>query len=306
MKIAVIGAGGVGGFFGGKLAYAGHEVTFLARGRHLQAMKENGLQVKSIDGDFRVDHVMATDQIAKLGRPDLIMVALKAWQVKEVRESLKDIIHEKSVVLPLQNGVLAAEELSETLGTQHVVGGLCRIISMIESPGVIKHFGAQPSIVVGELNGEKTTRSIEVVELFRSSGIHTKHADNVQIDLWKKFIFICVGGLEAISRTTNGEMRSHPETRELMIDLLHENWRLAEAAGIAVPESYVEDTVGFIDALPGESTFSMARDIWDGRPSELDYLNGAIVSLAKEYGVDVPINRIIYHSLLPMERKARS
>ncbi len=306
MKIAVIGAGGVGGFFGGKLAHARHDVTFLARGRHLQAMKENGLQVKSIDGDFRVDSVKATEQIAELGSPDLIIVALKAWQVKEVRDGLRDILHQESLVLPLQNGVLAAEELSEVLGEHHVLGGLCRIISMIESPGVIKHFGAQPSVVVGELSGEKTARSIEVVEVLRSSGIHTKHSDNVQIDLWKKFIFICVGGLEAISRTTNGEMRSHPETRELMIDLLRENWRLAQAAGIAVPESYVEDTIRFIDALPEDATFSMARDIWEGRPSELEYLNGAIVSLAKEYGADVPINTIIYHSLLPMERKARS
>jgi len=135
---------------------------------------------------------------------DLVMLGVKAWQVKEIRDQLAKVIQENATVLPLQNGVLAAEELTEVLDPHRVMGGLCRIISMIERPGVIKHFGAQPNIVLGELSGEISIRSTEITELIRSAGIHTNKAENIRVDLWKKFIFICVGGLEAASRTTNG------------------------------------------------------------------------------------------------------
>ncbi|MEM9327821.1 MAG: 2-dehydropantoate 2-reductase, partial [Bacteroidota bacterium] len=192
MRIAVIGAGGVGGYFGGKLAVAGHEVTLLARGRHLRAIQENGLLVKSIHGDFKAE-VLATDQWAEIPPVDLVLVAVKAWQVQEVREHLKSILHESTVVLPLQNGVVAAKELSEVLGEGPVLGGLCRIISKIEAPGVINHFGATPSIILGERQGGTSHRSENIAQSLNEAGIQAIDSPDIRVDLWKKFIFICVG-----------------------------------------------------------------------------------------------------------------
>ena len=159
MKIAIIGTGGVGGYFGARLAKAGFNVIFLARGAHLKALKNNGIYIKSIDGDFKINPVKATGTIEDIGMPDLIIVAVKAWQVKEVASGLCKIIHNNTRIIPLQNGVLAAEELGDQLNRKYILGGLCRILSKIESPGVINHFGVNPTIVFGELDKSVSVRS---------------------------------------------------------------------------------------------------------------------------------------------------
>ena len=305
MKIAIIGSGGVGGYFGGKLANAGLDVTFLARGEHLKAIKANGLTVKSILGDFKVDAIKATDNIQEIGYADLIILGVKAWQIKEITRDLQSIVNEHTIILPLQNGILAAEELKEQIDEKNIICGLCRIISKIESPGIINHFGVTPSIVFGEFNNVKTERLLKIKELFDIAGIKSNISEDINSDLWKKFISICVSGLLAVSGTTYGEMRELKETRQLMVELLNEIYRLSQKIGIQIEPDFIDNTISFTDSLPYDSTSSLTRDVWEGKPSEIEYQNGTVVRLGKEFGVDTPVNRFIYNCILPMELKVR-
>jgi 2-dehydropantoate 2-reductase len=305
MKIAVIGTGGVGGYFGGKLAMAGNDVTFLARGEHLSALKKNGLTVKSFDGDFSVKPVKATDSIKAIGRVDLVILAVKAWQIKEVAKEINDIVDEDSVILPLQNGVLAASELKVDIDNDIVVGGLCRIFSEIESPGIINHFGVNPTIVFGELDVNTMSRIQMVKDIFDNADINSKVAEDINSDLWKKFISICVSGLLAVTRSTFGEVRGLNETRQLMLELLTEGYKVSQKLGINIESDFVDKTVSFMDTFPYDSSSSLARDVWEGNPSEIEYQNGTMVKLGEKYGVETPVNRFIYSCILPMEKRIR-
>ncbi len=305
MNIVVIGAGGVGGYFGGRLAAAGHKVSFLCRGKHLEAILENGLTVNSINGDLHLKDIKASDKISDFEKADLILVATKAWQVKEIAPELSQILRKETIVIPLQNGVLAAQELAEALPSQNIVNGLCRIISKIDSPGVIKHFGINPTIVVGEINKVKSDRLLEIQRFFTDADIKMNVSDDIEAELWKKFISICVSGLLAITRTTYGELRETPETREMMIGLLEEIYNLAIAKDVKIESDFVSKSVSFIDSFPYNSTSSLTRDVWDGKPSEIEYQNGTVVKFAKELGVKTPINEFVYNCILPMENKSR-
>lgn len=305
MKVAIIGTGGIGGYFGGKIAKAGFDVTFLARGKQLKALQENGLTVKSILGDFHIDSVHATDSISSIGKCDLIILSTKAWQLKGLANELKFLLKDDSTILPLQNGVLAIEELEAEIDKKYIVGGLCRIISKIESPGVINHLGITPIIVFGETDNAKTDRTLKIKELFDKSDINSKISADITSDLWKKFISICVSGLLAVTKTTYGEIRELPETRQMMIDLMDEIYRLSQKIGIQIESDFVAKSVLAIDALPYETTSSLTRDVWEGKPSEIEYQNGTVVRLAEKYNTEVPINKFVYNSILPMEIKAR-
>ncbi|MFA6127712.1 MAG: 2-dehydropantoate 2-reductase [Bacteroidales bacterium] len=304
MKIAIIGTGGVGGYFGGKLAKAGFDVTFLARGKHLKAIKQKGLNIESIQGNFTVDPVKATDSFQAIGLADLVIIAVKAWQVREVAKELHNILEPDTLVMPLQNGISATEELSEQIHPDHIIGGLCRIISKISSPGVITHFGMEPEIVFGELNHSLTDRVSKLKAVFDTAGIKSHISSNIQSDLWKKFIAICVSGLLAVSKTTYGELRELKETRVLMIELLNEIYQLSQKIGINIEPDYINRTVALIDSFPYGSTSSLTRDVWEGKPSEIEYQNGTIVKLAELHGISVPVNRFVYSCILPMELKA--
>ncbi|MFT3738057.1 MAG: 2-dehydropantoate 2-reductase [Breznakibacter sp.] len=305
MKIAIIGTGGVGGYFGAKLALAGHDVHFLARGGHLKAMVTSGISVKSLKGDFHVDKVKASDNLQSIGKADLAIVSVKAWQVKEMATQLKHIVDARTMVLPLQNGVMASKELSGVLGVQHVLGGLCRIISKIEAPGVIKHFGVDPLIVFGELHHQITDRARMLQDVFIAAGINARAVDNIESELWKKFIAICVSGLLGITGSTYGEIRQMPETRAMMIGLFNEIYGLSQTIGIPIEADFVDKTVAYIDGFPFDATSSLARDVWDGKPSEIEYQNGTVVKLGERYHFPTPINRFVYHCILPMEARAR-
>lgn len=305
MEIAIIGTGGVGGYFGAKLARAGNRVTFLARGKHLEAMQTNGLLVKSIAGDFLVKEFRATSSISEMGMADLVLVCVKAWQVKEVRSELKTILHPKSIVIPLQNGVLAADELIEVIDRQQVIGGLCRIISKIESPGVINHFGVTPTIVFGEFDGTASDRLLAVKQLFDKADIKSQISANIQAEIWKKFISICVSGLLAITKTNYGEVRELPATRQMMVDIFYEVFLLSQSMGIGIEPDFVAKTVSFIDSFPPDTTSSLTRDVWEEKPSEIEYQNGTVVKLGQIHGVKTPVNSFVYNCILPMEIKAR-
>jgi 2-dehydropantoate 2-reductase len=280
MNIAVIGAGGVGGYFGGRLAQAGHNVTFLARGKHLEAMLANGLTVKSIKGNFEINPVKATDKVEEMPVADLIILGLKAWQIKEMAPKLKSLLHGHSVVLPLENGVTAADDLISALGKEHLIGGLCRIFSKIESPGVITHLGVEPTIVFGELDGSQSERTQNLKNLFGQAGIATKLTSNIISEVWMKYIFICSSGLLAVTRSPYNELIAIPETRNLLQQLFEEIVSLATAKNIKIDDDFVGKTMKYIEAYPPNTTSSMARDIWEGKPSELEYQNGMVVKMA--------------------------
>ncbi len=306
MRVAIIGSGGIGGYFGGRLAQGGHEVTFLARGKHLQAIQTQGLSVKSILGDFVINPARSTDKIEALDRPDLVLVCTKAWQVKEVAPQLSSIIHKDTIVIPLQNGIEAIDELSEHIDQSNLIGGLCRIVSKIEAPGIINHFAIEPQIIIGEIDHSSSHRIKQLAETIKQSGIDARTTGNIDVELWKKFIFICTGGLLAVSRSNYGEVRATLETRKMMTDLLYEGFELARCNDINLGDDFVEKTLGFIDTFPPDTTSSLARDIWEGNPSEIDYLNGSVLKMAEKLSLVVPVNKFIYHSVLLMEKKARN
>ena len=305
MKILIVGTGGVGGYFGGRLAQAGHDVTFIARGAHKEAMEKDGLKVKSINGDFSVTKVNVTEKIGEAEEPDLIIISVKAWQVKDIARQLTSVIGQNTMVLPLQNGVLASDELKEFLPQKNVLSGLCRIISKIEGPGKINHLAVDPTIVFGECNNSKTDRVYALEKVFNESGFKGRVAKDIQADLWKKFISICVSAWLAVTRSTYGEVREKPETRKVMRDLFDEVALLAHKKGVNIDSDFVDKTMAFIDTFPPESTSSLTRDVWEGKPSELEYQNGSVVKLADEIGLEVLVNRFIYYSLLLMEKRAR-
>lgn len=305
MKILIVGTGGVGGYFGGRLAHAGHDVTFIARGAHKEAIEKDGLEVKSINGDFLVTNVNVTDQIANAEQPELVIISVKAWQVKDIARQLKSVIGENTMFLPLQNGVLASDELKEVLPEKNVLSGLCRIISKIDGPGKINHLAVAPTIVFGECDNSKTDRVYALEKIFNDSGFKGRVANDIQSDIWKKFISICVSAWLAVTRSTYGEIREQPETRGIMRDLFDEVTELAHKKGVNIEPGFVDKTMAFIDTFPPESTSSLTRDVWEGKPSELEYQNGSVVKLAEEIGLDVPVNRFVYYSLIIMEKRAR-
>ncbi|QJQ93990.1 MULTISPECIES: 2-dehydropantoate 2-reductase [Halomonadaceae] len=307
MRIAIYGTGGVGGYFGGRLAEAGEDVTFIARGEHLAAIQREGLKVRSIAGDFRIAPTKATDDPFSIGEVECVILAVKAWQVPEAAEAIRPLMGPESFVVPLENGVDAAEQVAAVLGKAHVVGGLCGILAWREAPGTIRHAGIDPFIRVGELDNRPSERIQRMKAVFdKATGAQVEIAEDIQVAIWSKFLFICaLSGIGSLTRAPIGVSRTLPETRQLIEQMLVEIYRVGLAKGVALPENAVEKALGFIDALPDKSTASMQRDIIAGLPSELEAQNGAVVRLGKEYGVATPVNAMIHAALLPQERKAR-
>jgi 2-dehydropantoate 2-reductase len=305
MHTTIIGTGGVGGYFGGKMADAGLDVTFVARGSHAEAMRKKGLQVKSFLGDFHVKEVKVVETITQVKKTDLVLVAVKAWQIKEVRDEINQIIHSESIVIPLQNGILAVDELAEVIERKRIVSGLCRIISKIEAPGIINHFGVSPIIVFGEQDKTDSSRLHQVKAIFDKAGFDNEISMDMDAELWKKFIVICLSGLLAVTNTTYGEMREIPETRQMMVDVLNEIYQISQRMKINVSPGFVDQAVAFIDSFPYNTTSSLTRDVWEKKPSEIDYQNGTVVKLSEKYGIPAPVNQFIYNCILPGEMRAR-
>lgn len=307
MQIVVYGIGGVGGYFGGKLAKTNHKVTFIARGRHLEAIQKNGLQVKSIYGDFVAAPNSVTSDVRSIETPDLVLVCTKSWQVSDVARDIKPILEENTMVLPLQNGADNADKLMEVLGGKHVIGGLCRIISFIESPGVIRHKAFHPQVMFGELDNEKSERIQHLKKIFDEAGFDNLIADDIRAAVWKKFLFICtISGIGALTRSEMGGMRENPFVMDIMRQTASEILLLARAKGINLTQKDVDAVFEGIAKQDPHTTASMQRDIMEGKPSELEDFNGYVVREAIKYGVDVPVNEFIYNLLLLQEKRARS
>lgn len=307
MRIAVFGTGGVGGYFGGRLAQAGEEVVFIARGRHLQAMRAHGLRVDSLKGDFVIQPVQATNDPAEVGPVDVVLLATKAWQVSESAEAMRPLLGPDTFVVPLQNGVEAPAQLGAVLGEAVVLGGFCRIISFIAEPGHIRQAGADPYLAFGELDNRPSDRAMRLQQAFaRAIGVTAEVSSNIEAAMWGKFLLISSwGGLGAVTRAPAGVWRSQPGTRQMVQQAMAEVVSVARARKIGLTQANVERAMSYVDSLPSHATASLQRDIMAGRPSELDSQSGAVVRLGSEVDVETPAHAFIYHTLLPLELKAR-
>lgn len=307
MRIVVFGTGGVGGFFGGRLAHAGDDVTFIARGEHLRAIKASGLKVDSTLGDFVVVPAKATDDVSEVGEVDLVIVGVKAWQVSEAARAMKPLVGPGTTVLPLQNGVDAVAQLVAELGADRIIGGLCRIVSLVVGPGHVKHAGFTPSIVIGEIDDRRTDRIMRIEQLFKRAGLEITVAPDIQAALWTKFLFIAsFSGVGAMANAPAGVLRSDPKWRAQILHAMEEIYALAQARKIKLSPNSIDNAIASVNALPEDATSSMQRDIAAGRPSELESQNGAVVRLARESGVQVPTHALIYETLKPLDQKARA
>jgi len=306
MRIAIFGAGSVGGYFGGRLSQAGEDVVFIARGTHLNAMRTHGLRVDSINGDFVLKRVQATDDPSKIGKVDMVLVGVKAWQVPEAAEAMQPMIGPETFVLPLQNGLEAPDQLSQAIGAQHVLGGLCGLFCYVAKPGHIVHAGTDPFLKFGEQDNDRSQRVELLLDTFARAGVKAEIPPNIQVAMWMKFLLITVwSGMGAVTRAPVGIWRSLPDTREIAEKSLQEIIAVAAARDISLPEEALQMTMRMYDGLVPQSTASLQRDIMAGRPSELEAQIGAVVRFGKEADVATPQHTFIYRSLLPLELRAR-
>ena len=307
MKIAIFGSGGVGGYFGGRLAQAGQDVTFIARGAHLAAVTESGLRVDSIGGDFAVHPARATDSPQSIGPVDLVILATKAWQLDSAIEQMKPLVGAGTMILPLLNGMEHMDVLLAAFGREHVLGGLCRLSAFVAAAGHIRHVGIPPFIAFGELDNSKSARVDSLREMFSAlNGITVDVPADINVAMWEKFVFISgTSGVGAFTRQPIGEFRANPETRTMLFNAMNETAAVARARGIPLSESFVSDTMKRIDTIQPDVMASMQKDMMEGRPSELNEQTGAVIRMGRAVGVPTPTHEAIYAKLLPLENKAR-
>jgi len=306
MKIMVMGSGGMGAYYGGLLAQQGNDVTFIARGAHLRAMRTSGLQVKSIFGDFTIAPAKATDNPAEVGPVDLILFCVKTYNTDEAVEGIRPAIRPQTAVLSLQNGVDAVERIGKAIGLEHVLGGATWISSAVEAPGEIKQVSQFRRIVFGELDGTRSERIQSIYEVFHKTGITVEVTENILKIIWTKFVFISsASSFGSLTRLPMGDYRLVSETRALITGLMREVEALAHANGVALDADVVQKSLEFMDNAAPHIKASMQLDVEGGRRTELDSMVGVIGRKGRELGVPTPIADFIIASLLPVELKAR-
>ncbi len=300
MRIAVIGAGGVGGAFGAALAKAGADVTFVARGAHLQAMRQNGLRIEGGRGETLIKPVQATDDPATIGPVDFVLFCVKLWDVESAGAAIKPLIGPTTAVIPLQNGIDAAERLIPILGAPAVMGGVAQISATIAEPGVIRQTGNFMRLVFGELEGGKSARGEAFLALCQKAGFDATHSDQIVTELWMKFVLLATNSaITAATRTPIGRLRDDPDIVPLFARAAEEVVAVARARGVKLPDDAVEKIVGFTSGAPPAMMASMAHDLIRGNRIELPWLSGKVVSLGRELGVPTPVHGILYAVLKP-------
>ena len=305
MKIAIMGTGGMGAYYGGLLANNGQDVHFIARGEHLKALRTNGLQIKSIHGDLAVKPVKATDNPSDIGPVDLVLFCTKTYHTEEAAKAIQPLVGPQTTVVSLQNGIDAAERIGKLVGMGHLLAGATWISSFVESPGVIKQVSTFRRVVVGEMNGSTSPRLQAVYEAFKPTGIAIETSDNILKVLWTKFVFIAaVSSFGSLTRLPMGDYRSVPETRAKILNLMQEVRALAEAVGVTLDSDVVEKSIKFIDDNLPHIKPSMQVDVENGRRTEIESMIGVIGRKGREKGVPTPIADLVYASLLPVELKA--
>jgi 2-dehydropantoate 2-reductase len=294
MRIAVMGTGGVGGYFGARLAQGGSDVVFVARGAHLAALREGGLIVESKLGDVSLPKVQATDDPSTLGPVDLVLICVKLWDMEAAAHVVSAIVGPTTAVLSLQNGVQKDDVLRDILGSEPVLGGVSYIASTIVRPGVISHTGTVQKLVLGEYDGRRSARAEAFLEACRRGGIDVELSLDVRKAIWEKFVFLV--GLSATTTTIRlpiGPIRTNRRTRRFLLDIMREVIAVGQAHGVALSAEYAEDRLAYCDGLPAEMFSSMYHDLEHGNRLEVDWLSGGVVELGQVVGVPTPLNRAL-------------
>jgi 2-dehydropantoate 2-reductase len=299
LRIAILGAGGVGGYFGGRLAAAGADVSFVARGAHLAALRSRGLTIHSPDGDLHVPQVHAVPDPAALGPVDIVLFTVKLYDAEPASRTLTPLIGPDTAVIPLQNGVEAADIVARQVGQQHTAGGTVYVAAVIAEPGVIRH-SALGHLIFGELGRARSDRLERLLDVCRPAGFRATLSEDVQVDIWTKFIRLSVfSGMTAVTRSPIGAIAADPELLEMAKSGLREALAVARAKGVAVPDRVMDDVEGGYRALPGHMKSSLLEDLERGRRLELPWLSGAVVRLGRELGIDTPTHGFIAAVLKP-------
>ncbi|HTP00994.1 MAG TPA: ketopantoate reductase family protein [Anaerolineales bacterium] len=307
MHIVIMGTGGMGGYYGGLLSRAGNDVTFIARGAHLAAIQQNGLQVRSVHGDFVVSPAHATDDVAGVPSPDLILFCVKTYHTDEAAAAVRPIVGPHTTVLSLQNGIDAPERIGRVVGMEHMIAGATWISSAVEAPGVIHQFSQFRRIVIGELNARRTPRVEAAYETLKQAGIEAELSDDILKIMWTKFVFIAAASsFGSLTRLPIGEYRSVPETRFVIMALLREVEAVARRQGIRLDADVVDKTMTFIDNNGPKIKPSMQVDVEAGRRTEIESIIGVVGRRGRELGVSTPVADVLYASLLPVDLKARA
>jgi 2-dehydropantoate 2-reductase len=300
MKIAIMGSGGVGGYFGARLAEAGNDVTFIARGAHLEAIKNHGLRVKSTRGDMHIHPARVTDNPADVGVVDIVLFATKLYDTESAGELCKPFIGDDTAVISLLNGVDSEDQLSRILGGEHVVGGVARISAELAEPGVIHHHSPFASIEFGELDGRQSDRLESFLSAARQAQIEAKLCDDINAAIWRKFIMLAsFSAITTLTRLPAGPIRETPQTWQLMAEAAREAGAVARARGVQLGVQDVDAVIAFMHALPDTMKSSMLMDLERGSRLELEWLSGAVCRLGGESGVQTPVHRMVLAALMP-------
>ena len=301
MRIAMMGSGGIGGYFGGRMAAAGADVTFIARGRHLDAIRQSGLKIDSAElGDAVIHPAQVTDSPADVGPVDCVIMGVKLWDTAETGHSIAPMLGPDTAVLSLQNGVDGDDILAPIVGHERLIGGVAFVASSISQPGTIKHVGTMQRIVLGEPDGGSSARVTALHEIIKAGGIDTEISDDVERTIWEKFVFLV--GMSSTTTLMNSEIgpiRSDPEGREFLHNVFREVTAVGRARGVDLPEDFGDTRLDFADGVPPEMTTSMHHDLKAGNRLELPWLAGAVVRMGRETGIPTPVCQTVYAALLP-------
>lgn len=295
----MMGSGGVGGFFGGRLAHAGYDVSFVARGAHLAALRERGLLIESqAHGDIRVPKVRATDDPAEIGPVDVVIMSVKLWDTEAAIRQMRPMLKTGTAVLSLQNGVIKDDILRRELGEAPVMGGVCYVATTIARPGVILQTGTMQRVVIGEYDGRASERSRTLHEALGKSGANAELSTDVRRAIWEKYAFLVgISATTTAMRTTIGPIRKNPRSRAFLLEIFRETVAVGRAHGIALPADYADACLARADGLPEEMTASMAHDLQRGNRLEVEWLSGGVAQLGAAAGVPTPCNRAVWDIL---------
>ncbi|MDI3336875.1 2-dehydropantoate 2-reductase [Defluviimonas aestuarii] len=300
MKIAVMGAGALGGYFGGRLAAAGHEVTLIARGAHLAAIQRNGLRILSPKGDLHLQGIGATDDPATVGPVDVILFMVKNYDLEHASQAIRPMLGRDTLVVTCQNGVSAPDRLAAAIGAARVVPGVVRMPADIREPGVVRHSAEAEMFTFGELDGRTSDRVTGLRDALVAAGVNAVIPDSIQHDLWAKFIVqASLASITTLTRLDIGPLREHPATKQLFLDSIQEAEQVGRAVVPDLPAGLVENSWAFLNKFPPTMHASMLDDLRRGKPLEIDYLGGDVVRLGAELGVATPIHAVFYSALLP-------
>jgi len=306
MKIAVMGAGGVGGYYGGVLDRSGQDVTFIARGPHLEAIRKKGLQVKSVHGDFLVSPAQATDNPDDVGPVELILFTTKTHQTDDAAQAIKPLVDSNTAILPLQNGVDAVDRIGAVVGKKHLLGGVTWLSAAIEAPGIIGHYSPFRRIILGEFDGQTTPRVQAIRQILERTGANIEVVQNISEILWTKFVFIAsISTIGALTQVGIGDYRSVQETHAILADAIGEVVAVGRAKGVTLAPDIAAATLSSIDGSPPNLKPSMQRDVEAGRICELESIIGIVVRLGAQLGVPTPMMKFAYAILKPGQLKAQ-